>query len=132
MSSLTELHVCNLKTCSLVWDYPTFLELNFLFLHKMIGDGRYFLVAVHVLFLKLKLNFPSQIKIWKPYVLPKSCEIVLDHKIPKFGNWKTLALRLQHLSPLTSQSTTKKKLTTSSLSLLLASFLEFSNIRKKL
>ena len=63
---------------------------------------------------------------------PKSSEIVLAHKIPKLGNWKTLALRLQHLSPLISQSKNKKKLTTSSLSLLLAFFLEFSSIRKKL
>lgn len=71
MSSSTEVHVCNLKTCFLAWDYPTSLELNFPFLHKTIGDGNNFLVAVHVLFLKLKLNLFSQIKIWKPCVLPK-------------------------------------------------------------
>ena len=63
MSSSTEVHVYNLKTCFLVGDYPTSLELNFPFLHKTIGDGKDFLVAVHVLFLKLKLNLFSQIKI---------------------------------------------------------------------
>lgn len=90
MSSFTELHGYNLKDLSLFWDYPTFLELKCLFLYKMIGNGR--LVAVHVSFLKLKLNLLGQRKTENPMSHSKLLQTVLTYKTPKLGKDKLRSL----------------------------------------
>jgi hypothetical protein len=51
-SSSIKPYVFILKDCSLFWDYPTFLELHYLFLYKMIGDASIFCLLFKGPFLK--------------------------------------------------------------------------------